>query len=298
MPYVMRAARSMRLCAARSLAPLVVAFLASVSPIRAVASSTPSPAPSSSAGAAPAATSSTLLAWRIEPSARYSAVVHMTHVIANDLSGIYKKLAGSKADPVTILEDRTTDLTAAANGSIDDSILDVRHYGGLQSKDASVMKRTTTYKGTLAATGKRTPSDDPLYDAGAGPLSEFPATPVAIGQSWTLTRDILVDRDLGHGSITYTDTLERIESRGTHKIAVIGVKGAGRVDVAPDLAAKGFKPTDITLEGTAEFDTTSGLPGVQHYTAHAQWNTRVLWMHLGLVFDDTFDAVAWSAAKP
>lgn len=228
---------------------------------------------------------------------RYTDVVHMTHVIANDLSGIYKKLAGSKADPVTILEDRTADFTASANGGVDASVLDVRHYGGLQSKDTSVMKRTTSYKGTIAASGRLTPTDEPLYDVGAGPLSEFPAMPVAVGQSWTLTRDILVDRDLGHGSMTYTDTLDRIETRGTHKVAIIGVKGAGKVDVAPDLAAKGFKTADISLDGTAEFDATTGLPGVQHYTAHVQWNTHVLWVHLGLVFDDTFDAAGWTAKK-
>lgn len=227
----------------------------------------------------------------------YTDAVHMMHVIANDLSGIYKKLAGSKADPVTILEDRTTEYAAAANGEVDASVVDVRRYGGLQSKDTSVMKRSASYKGAIASDGKRTPSDEPLYDAGAGPLSEFPTAPVSPGQSWTLTRDILVDRDLGHGSVTYTDTLERVDVRDGHTIAVIGVKGAGKVDVAPDLQAKGFKPADIALSGTAEFDTTTGLPGVQHYTAHAQWNTHVLWVHLGLVFDDTFDAAAWSAKK-
>ncbi|HYK54421.1 MAG TPA: hypothetical protein VEV38_12935 [Candidatus Eremiobacteraceae bacterium] len=238
-----------------------------------------------------------MLTWRLDPSMHYTDEVHMTHVIANDLSGIYKKLAGSKADPVTILEDRTTEFGAGQAGNVDGSIVDVRHYGGLQSKDASVMKRTSAYKGTIAASGRRTPSDEPLYDVGAGPLCDFPATPVAVGQSWTLTRNILVDRDLGHGTMTYTDTLEKIDTRQGHRIAIIAVKGAGRVDVAPDLTAKGFKTSDIALTGTAEFDTTTGLPGVQHYTAHAQWNTKVMWIHLGLIFDDTFDALAWSAKK-
>lgn len=274
--------------------PLLCALIACAAGARAAAPS-PSPAPSSSAPSSAGA--ATLLEWRFDPSTRYTEEVHMTHVIANDLNGIYKKLAGSKADPVTILEDRTADFSAGSGGGVDGSIVDVRHYGGLQSKDTSVMKRSSTYKGTIAPTGQRTPPDTPLYDAGAGPLSEFPAKPVAVGQSWTVTRDILVDRDLGHGSMTYTDTLERFDVRQGHRIAVIGVKGAGRVDVAPDLAAKGFKTADITLAGTAEFDTTTGLPGVQHYTAHVQWNTKVLWVHLGLVFDDTFDAVAWSAKK-
>jgi len=274
--------------------PLLCALIACAAAARAAAPS-PSPAPSSSAPA-PAGTP-TVLAWRVDPSTRYTEEVHMSHVIANDLAGIYKKLAGSKADPVTILEERTTDLNAGQDGGIDGSTVDVRHYGGLQSKDASVMKRASTYKGTIAPNGRRTPADEPLYDAGAGALCEFPSTPVAVGQSWTLTRSILVDRDLGHGSMTYTDTLEKFDIRQGHRIAVIAVKGAGRVDVAPDLAAKGFKTADMALTGTAEFDTTTGLPGIQHYTAHVQWNTKVLWVHLGLVFDDTFDAVAWSAKK-
>jgi hypothetical protein len=236
------------------------------------------------------------IAWRLEPSAHYAVDVHMTHVIANDLGGIYKKLAGSKADPVTILEDRTIDVSSAADGTVDAATVDVRHYGGLQAKDTSVMRRTTEYKGAIAATGRRSPSDEPLVDAGDGPLDEFPDQPLAVGQTWSLTRSILVDRELGHGSMTYTDTLTRIDVRGTHKIAVIAVKGAGKADVASDLKAKGFATADITLAGTAEFDITDGVPGVQHYTAHAQWNTHVLWVHLGLVFDDTYDAAPWTRA--
>ncbi len=241
-----------------------------------------------------AADESARIAWRLDPAVQYSADVHMTHVIANDLNGVYKKLAGSKADPVTILDDRTVDVTTGPSGAIDAAIVDVRHYGGLQSKDTSSIRRTAEYKGAIAATGVRTPTDEPLYDAGDGPLSAIPDGPVNVGQTWTFPRDILVDRDLGHGSMTYTDTLERIDVRGNDRIAVITVKGAGRVDVAPDLKQKGFQTADMTLAGTAEFDITTGLPGTQHYTAHVQWNTHVLWVHLGLVFDDTYDAVPWS----
>jgi hypothetical protein len=234
------------------------------------------------------------LAWRLAPSSRYEAVVHMTHVIANDLGGIYKKLAGSKADPVTILEDRTTDLSTVSAGAVDAATVDVRHFGGLQAKDASSVRRTAEYKGTIGLDGKRSPSDEPLVDAGEGALAEFPDGPLAIGQSWTFTRAVLIDRDLGQASITYTDTLERVDTRANHLIAVIAVKGAGKADTASDLKAKGFAPADMTLAGTAEFDETAGLPGAQHYTAHVQWNTHVLWVHLGLVFDDTYDATPWS----
>ena len=238
------------------------------------------------------------LAWRLDPAVHYAIDVRMTHVIANDLGGIYKKLAGSKADPVTILEDRTITVVPGAGGALDATTLDVRHYGGLQAKDTSVMRRTSEYKGSMETDGKRSPSDEPLIDPGDGALAELPDGPLAIGQSWTFARKFHVDRELGDGSMTYTDTLQRVDVRAGHRIAVIAVKGAGKANVAPDLQAKGFGPTDITLAGTAEFDLTDGLAGTQHYTAHAQWNTHVLWVHLGLVFDDTYDAAPWSRATP
>ena len=234
------------------------------------------------------------LAWKLDPTAHYAVGVRMTHVIANDLGGIYKKLAGSKADPVTILEDRTTTIACGANGAVDATTLDVRHYGGLQAKDTSTMRRTSEYKGTWSPDGKRSPSDEPLVDPGEGAIAELPDGPVAVGQSWSFARKFLVDRELGQGTMTYTDTLQRIDVRNEHRIAVIAVKGAGRADVAKDLQAKGFSTADITLAGTGEFDLTDGLAGAQHYTAHAQWNTHVLWVHLGLVFDDTYDAAPWT----
>src|SRR5690348_11960642 len=152
--------------------------------------------------------------WHLDPSARYSADVHMTHVIANDLNGIYKKLAGSKADPVTILEDRTIDVTTGPSADVDCEIADVRHYGGLQQSNTQSVRRMSSYKGTIAQDGQRTPTDDPLVDAGDGVLTQLPAGPVSIGQTWTFTRQILVDRDLGHGSMTYTETLTRVDARG------------------------------------------------------------------------------------
>ena len=218
----------------------------------------------------------------------------MTHVVTNDLGGIYKKLAGSKADPVTILEERAITVACGPSDAVDATTVDVRRYGGLQSKDTSTMKRASDFKGTIAPDGKRSPSDEPLLDPGDGALAELPDEPIAIGQSWTFARKIRVERDLAEGSMTYTDTLQRVDLRNGHQIAVIAVKGDGKADVAPDLKAKGFNTTDISLAGTAEFDMTDGVPGAQHLTAHAQWNTRVLWVHLGLIFDDTYDAAAWT----
>ena len=237
------------------------------------------------------------IVWRLTPSQHYAADIRMTHVIANDLGGVLKALAGSKADPVTILDERTIDVAAGPAGALDAAIVDVRRYGGDHPKDTSVVRRSSEYKGTLADDGKRTPSGEPLADAGDGALAELPPGPIAVGASWTFSRSILVDRELGQGTMTYTDTLARIDVRNGHAIAVIDVKGAGRVDVARDLAAKGFKTTDMTLQGTAEFDLTTALPGVQHYTAHAQWNTKVMWVHLGLIFDDTYDADPWTPKR-
>jgi hypothetical protein len=232
--------------------------------------------------------------WRLAPSTHYSADVQMTHLIRNDLGGVLKKLAGTKADPVTILENRTVDVTAGTGGAVDVSILDVRRYGGDKPRSTDVMRRTAQYRASIGPDGKRVPSGEPLVDAGEGGLAEVPSTAVAPGQSWTFTRNVLVDRDLGQGAVTYTDTLSRIDTRAGHRIAVIDVKGKGRVDVAQDLKAKGFQTTDMTLAGSAEFDLTTGLPGAQHYTAHAQWNAKVLWVHIGLIFDDTYDASAWT----
>jgi len=231
---------------------------------------------------------------RLAASTHYSADVQMTHTITYDMNSVLRKLAGSKADPVTILEQRSVDVAAAPNGAVDETIADTRHYGGAHPKNTSVVRRTTNYKGVIASNGKRTPTGEPLVDAGDGALAELPEGPVAVGQTWTFSRQILVDRELGQGTMTYTDTLTKIDDRNGHRIAVIAVKGQGRVDVAKDLKAKGFQTTDMTFAGSAEFDLTSGLPGVQHYTAHAQWNTRILMTHLGLIFDDTYDAAAWT----
>ena len=78
---------------------------------------------------------------------------------------------------------------------------------------------------------------------------------------------------------------------------IIDVKARGKVDVAQDLRAKGFGPADMTLAGTGAFDITAGLPSTGHYIAHAQWNTRVLWVHLGLIFDDAYDTGSWTAKR-
>jgi hypothetical protein len=256
-----------------------------------VAMATPAPAPSASNPNAAAVS----IAWHLEPHAHYASTSQMTHVVSYDMNGTLKALLGSRAQTVTILESRTVALTAGDKDAVNEQTADARRYGGTDPKDNSVIQRSTTYAGTLASDGKRSPDDQPLVDAGDGALAQLPDATLGTGGSWTFSRTFHVERDLGQGTMTYTDTVTKIDTRGGHQIAVIDVKGAGRADLPSDLQAKGFKTAEITLAGSAEFDVTAGLPGAQHYTAHAEWETRPLGVHIGIVFDDTYDATAWTA---
>jgi hypothetical protein len=218
----------------------------------------------------------------------------MTHVVSYDMNGALRALMGARAQTTTIVEDRSIALTAGENGAVDEQTADARRYGGTDPKDKSVVNRTMRYQGTMAADGKRSPDEEPLADAGDGALAQLPDTAVAVGQSWSFSRTFHVERDLGQGSMTYTDTLTKIDTRDGHQVATIDVKGAGRADLASDLAAKGFHTADLTLSGSAEFDVTSGLAGTQDYTAHTEWETRPMGVHLGIIFDDTYHAAAWT----
>jgi hypothetical protein len=222
----------------------------------------------------------------------------MTHTVSFDMNSLLRKFAGSRADTTIIIEQRSVALTAGDNGKVDCSTIDVRRYGGDHPKDTSIMRRTLTYKGSMDPNGRRTPSDEPLIDAGDGALAELPNDPLVVGGSWTFVRNILVEREIGRGTMSYTDTVTHIDTRGNHRIAVIDVKGVGRVDVFQELQDKGFRTADMAMKGTAEFDLTTGLPGVQHYTAHAEWAIRPMGVHIGLVFDDTYDAAAWTSKAP
>ena len=133
-------------------------------------------------------------------------------------------------------------------------------------------------------------------DPGDAALAEFPSGPLSVGNSWSFTRSVVVGREFASGSLTYVDTLQRIEQRGDHQIAVIDVAATGRVDVAPDLQARGFHTGTMTLSGTAEFDMTTGKPGMQHYTGHADWHASILGANIGLSLDEVYDGKAWSAA--
>jgi hypothetical protein len=171
-----------------------------------------------------------------------------------------------------------------------------RKFGGEKPKDATTKVRTVQYDGTIAPDGIRTPARDTLGDAGDGALDQLPDIPLAPGQVWTFSREVRTDRELGEGPMTYTDKVDRIEDRAGHRIAIIDVTGVGRISPAADMASHGFKSAEMKLSGTAEFDTTTGLPGVQHYTGKVRWGTVVMFAHIGVVFNDTYDAAPLSPA--
>jgi hypothetical protein len=231
---------------------------------------------------------------RFTPGAHYQRTEKLVHLVTYDLSKTLKKLAGGKADDVTILEDRTRTLSMLdTSGKVVVTEQNTRRFGGATPKDKSVKQRTDKYEGTIWPNGVMRPASPALGDVGDGALDQLPDKPLAVGQTWTFDRPVKIDRELGQGSMTYTDKLSRIEVRAGHRIAIIDVAGTGRVDAAKDLQAKGFHTATVLLTGTAEFDTTTGLPGTQHYTAGTEWMTHVMFAKIGVKFNDTYDATPW-----
>ncbi|MBC5825504.1 MAG: hypothetical protein GIW99_00995 [Candidatus Eremiobacteraeota bacterium] len=234
------------------------------------------------------------LAWRVAPDLRYAGTEKFVHVISYEMSRALHAVLGSRAQPTTIIERRQITLSVrASDGRYEEADTDVRRFGGTSPKSTASKERTFRSSGVLTAVGPVPSDSNPLTDAGEGGLAELPRGPVKIGQSWTFSRPIKVDVELGKGTMTYTDTLTRVEQRGDRRVAVIRVSGEGRVDAAADLRAKGFKTAPMTLRGSAEFDLTAGSPGSQHYAARAQWNTRVMLTSVGILFDDSFDSDPW-----
>ena len=232
---------------------------------------------------------------RFAPGGHYERTETLVHVISYDLSSTVRHLLGRRADPTTILETRQHTLAAKnTDGLVQETSIITRRYGGDRPKSTEVKVSTTQFTGVIAPNAVHSPGPGELGDAGDGALDQLPDSAATIGTKWTFTRAIGVDRDFGGGAMTYKDEIVRIDDRGGHRLAVISVLGSGRIDVARDLQQKGFRTADMTLKGTAEFDLTDHVPGKQHYTAHAQWNTRVLYAHIGLVFDDTYDASPWT----
>lgn len=221
---------------------------------------------------------------------RYVRTEKLVHLVTFDMSKTLKNMAGGRADDQTILEDRDQVFTVRAANAISLAETNTRHYGGQHPKDSSSKVRAAQYEGTIAPNGTLTPPRDVLEDPGDGALDQLPDIPLAPGQSWTFSRRVKAERELGEGPMTYLDKVERIEDRNGHRIAIISVTGTGQMVPAKDLQDRGFKPATMTLSGTAEFDTTAGLPGVQHYTAKVRWGTVVMFAHIGVILDDTYDA--------
>lgn len=275
------------------------------------------------------------LAWHLPAvSQQYVAQSIASRTVSYQMNGVLRRLAGSRADPVTILEQRTRtlDVRSDRDGVYVAEVI-VRRYGGDHPKDASVKKRShrelvpaqaasrfspvgfscgsqdqddsasptpapSSTQAAAAAFATCPPAKDgqaQLYeDPGDAALAEFPAGPIKIGDSWTFSRRSRLERELAAGEVTYVDRLVRFEQRGDHRIAIVDVQATGRMDVVKDLQARGFKTATMAFKGTAEFDATSGVPQHQHYTGSTQWNTAILGAHLGLSIDETYDATPWA----
>jgi hypothetical protein len=281
-----------------------------------------------SLGAAPAGVAPAHLAWRSPQSATHwvgQSTVNVT--VTYDMSSVLRAMAGHRADPVTIIEERTRNYTAAAaNGQVDVDDVFSRHHGGPDPSDTTVKTRTRKQILDVDPTGQTglepylckdepplndadsnptaftactpsQPSDERRYqDPGDAALAQFPAGPIAPGSSWSFTRHVIVEREFATGTLTYVDTLERIEQRNGHQIAVIDVAATGRVDLASDLQARGFHTGTMSFSGTGEFDMTSGMPDMQHYTGHADWHAAILGANIGLALDEIYDGKPWSTS--
>jgi hypothetical protein len=237
------------------------------------------------------------LALHLAPNTHITASRTITHVVSYQMNHTLMSLLGSRAAPTTLVDDRSAAIDVGADGthvSIDDTSL--RHFGGASPKDKSTITRQEKYVGQVASDAVRTPPQASLADAGDGALDQLPKDPVAVGATWTFSRVVLLDRSLAQATMTYTDTLKSLDQRAGHTIATITVTGTGMAQPASDLEAKGFKQSTFTFTGTAEFDVTAGLPGVQSYTAHVEWTAHPMFTRISIDFADTFAATAWTAA--
>jgi hypothetical protein len=227
----------------------------------------------------------------------YATSEKLVHLVIFDMSKTLKSMAGGRADDETILEERAVEMAVKDGNAVSETETNTRKYGGDKPKSSDVKVRTVQYDGTIAPDGIRTPPRDVLADAGDGALDQLPDIPLAPGQTWTFSRHIRTDRELGEGNMTYLDKVDRIEDRNGHRIAIISVTGTGLIAPVKDMQDHGFRASTMDLSGTAEFDTTTGLPGVQHYVGKVRWSTTVMFAHIGVIFNDTYDA-APLAVKP
>jgi hypothetical protein len=221
---------------------------------------------------------------------RYVRTQKLVHLVVFDIPKTYKSMAAGRADDETILEDRAQVLTLKEHGAITIAETNTRHFGGDHPKESGSKVRTSTYDGTIAPNGTLNPPQAVLEDAGDGALDQLPDIPLAPGQQWTFSRHVKVERDFAEGSMTYLDKVDKVEDRNGHKIAIITVTGTGPMTPNKEMLDHGFRAATMDLTGTAEFDTTAGLPGVQHYTAKVTWATKAMFLKVPVVLTDTYDA--------
>jgi hypothetical protein len=236
-------------------------------------------------------------ALHLAPDSHVTYVRTAVHLVSYDMNHTLLSLLGSRAAPTTLVDTRTAIIDVSHDGAhIKEDATTVRRYGGTDPKDKSVVTRHDRYDGTIAATGVRTPAVERLGDAGDGALDELPAAPLHVGQTWSFSRPVSLDRSLAEGTMTYTDTLTSLSVRNGHQIAAITVSGTGIAQPASDLVAKGFHQSTYTLHGTADFDVTAGAPGTQHYDAQVEWVAHVMFSKIGIKFVDTYDSNGWTIA--
>jgi hypothetical protein len=250
----------------------------------------------------------------------------VTTTVRYDMNGVLRAMAGHRADPIETIEERTRTFVDQSPDEVAITDEYSRRYGGARSADTRTVRRVRRQlvwvdpAGTISLEPYLCPGEPPLNDANPNPkeftacptpqppaarryedpgdaaLAELPSGPSQPGRSWTFTRQVDVGREFASGTLTYVDTLQRLEQRGADVVAVIDVAASGTVALPPDLVARGFHPATMTLTGSAEFDATTGTPAAQHYTGHVAWHASILGVPLGLLFDETYDATAWQTA--
>ena len=280
-------------------------------------------------GASPGpAVSQARLAWRTPArDNQFSGDSTVQHNVTFLLSGVLRGMVGHRADPVYVIEDRTRSYTVPRGGNdIYVNDLFARHHGGPNNKDTTVKRRTRKQIVPFDASGKsgfepflckgEPPLDDAnstwtafkqcpatdssadhaYEDPGDAVLTQLPGGPAEIGQTWTFSRPVVVGREEGSGTLDYVDTLQRIDERGTHRIAVIDVTATGRINPSSDLKARGFHTSTMTFSGNAEFDLGQGTPGIQHYTGHVEWHASIMGANIGYALDEIYDGKPWTVS--
>lgn len=268
------------------------------------------------------------LAWRApQSSVDWLGLSTIDSTVTYQMSSVLKAMVGHRADPVYIIEDRTRTYSGTSQSSVVD-VTDVfaRRHGGPNPTDSTVKRRSRRQIVTFDPSGRftiepylcknepplddanpdpktytacasaETPADHAYQDPGDAALAELPLGPVQIGKSWTFSRPVTVGREFSSGTMTYADTLQRVDQRSGDQIAVIDVAATGRVNLASDLEAKGFHTGTMSFSGTAEFNLTTGTPGLQHYSGHAEWHASLLGANIGLLYDEVYEGKPWSVA--